>query len=58
MVEDLLLSPAAATRGYFHRANMERFVREHLEGVRDRQKQLWALLNFELWQRQNSLGRP
>jgi asparagine synthase (glutamine-hydrolysing) len=57
MVEDLLLSPSAVTRDYFHRANMERFVREHLEGVRDRQKQLWALLNFELWQRQNSSSK-
>lgn len=57
MVKDLLLSPGAATRDYFHRANMERFVREHLDGVRDRQKQLWALLNFELWQRQASSSR-
>jgi len=58
MVQDLLLSPGAATKDYFHRANMERLVREHLEGVRDRQKQLWALLNFELWQRQNSSSKP
>jgi hypothetical protein len=28
---------------------MVRYLREHLEGIRDRQKQLWALLNFELW---------
>ena len=55
MVEDLLLSPQARTREYFNAANVERFVREHLEGVRDRQKQLWALLNFELWQR-NAAG--
>jgi hypothetical protein len=58
MVQDLLLSPGAATQDYFQRADMERLVREHLEGVRDRQKQLWALLNFELWQRQNSSSRP
>lgn len=49
LVADLLLSPQAATRGYFNTRNMEKFVREHLEGVRDRQKQLWALVNFELW---------
>ena len=41
--------PRRCARGYFNAANMERFVREHFDGVRDRQKQLWALLNFELW---------
>jgi asparagine synthase (glutamine-hydrolysing) len=52
MIADLLLSPEALARGYFDRRAIEQFVREHLDGVRDRQKQLWALLNFELWQRQ------
>ncbi|HEY6293031.1 MAG TPA: asparagine synthase (glutamine-hydrolyzing) [Terriglobia bacterium] len=51
MVADLVLSPQALGRGYFNREAMERFVREHFDGVRDRQKQLWALVNFELWQR-------
>ncbi|HEV2425921.1 MAG TPA: asparagine synthase (glutamine-hydrolyzing) [Terriglobia bacterium] len=54
MVADLLLAPEALSRGYFNRQTMETLVREHLDGVRDRQKQLWALLNFELWQRQLS----
>jgi asparagine synthase (glutamine-hydrolysing) len=49
LVADLLLSSDAAARGYFNGRNMERFVREHFDGLRDRQKQLWALLNFELW---------
>ena len=56
MVADLVLSPEALGRGYFNRQAMEHFVREHFDGVRDRQKQLWALVNFELWQRQ--LSRP
>jgi asparagine synthase (glutamine-hydrolysing) len=51
LVGDLLLSPTARSRGYFNAASMETFVREHLDGVRDRQKQLWALINFELWRR-------
>ena len=55
LVADLVLSPEALSRGYFNRRAMETFVREHFDGVRDRQKQLWALVNFELWQRQ--LGR-
>jgi asparagine synthase (glutamine-hydrolysing) len=49
LVADLLLSSTARSRGYFDRTNMERFAREHFDGVRDRQKQLWVLLNFELW---------
>ena len=49
LVADLLLSPQAAARGYFNARSMEKFVREHFDGVRDRQKQLWALVNFELW---------
>ena len=39
----------AAARGFFNARSMEKFVREHFDGVRDRQKQLWALVNFELW---------
>jgi asparagine synthase (glutamine-hydrolysing) len=50
-VSDLLLASGARTHDYFDRVHMERFVREHLDGVRDYQKQLWALVNFELWVR-------
>jgi asparagine synthase (glutamine-hydrolysing) len=49
LVSDLLLSPQAKARRYFNIRNMEKFVREHFDGVRDRQKQLWAMVNFELW---------
>ncbi len=54
LVTDLVLSPGAEARGYFNPSAMEQFVREHLDGVRDRQKQLWALVNFELWCRQRA----
>ncbi len=53
-VADLLLAPDARSREYFNVANMENFVREHFDGVRDRQKQIWALVNFELWMREKS----
>jgi asparagine synthase (glutamine-hydrolysing) len=56
-VADLVLSPEAQSRGYFNRRAMEQFVREHFDGVRDRWKQLWALVNFELWARQKSGSR-
>jgi asparagine synthase (glutamine-hydrolysing) len=49
LVGDLVLSPEAQSRGYFNRDAMERFFREHFDGIYDRQKQLWALVNFELW---------
>ena len=52
MVGDLVLSSRALSRGYFNKANVERFANEHIKGLRDRRKELWALLNFELWQRQ------
>lgn len=51
MLSDLLLSPQAKSRGYFNPNTVERLVEEHISGARDRHKQLWALLNFELWQR-------
>lgn len=52
LVADLVLSPDARARSYFNTAHMVQFVREHFDGIRDRQKQLWALVNFELWIRQ------
>jgi asparagine synthase (glutamine-hydrolysing) len=48
-VADLVLSPEARARGYFNPSSMDRYLREHFDGIRDRQKQLWALVNFELW---------
>jgi asparagine synthase (glutamine-hydrolysing) len=54
LVSDLLLSPSAAARGYFNADHVARCVQEHFDGVQDHQKQLWALLNFELWSRRRS----
>jgi len=54
LVGDLVLAPGSATSSYFNKASTERFVREHFDGVRDRQKQLWALVNFELWSQQQA----
>jgi len=51
LVGDLVLSPNSNTRSYFSKASTEKFVQEHFKGVRDRQKQLWALVNFEIWSR-------
>ncbi len=50
--QDLLLSSQGSARGYFNARSVQRFVREHMNGEHDREKQLWALINFELWRRQ------
>jgi len=45
---DVLLDPAAQARGLFAPGAVERLMDEHAAGV-DRGKQLWALVNLELW---------
>lgn len=43
--------PASATNRHFSSAEINRLVREQQEGRRDRRRQLFALLAFELWNR-------
>ena len=49
MLEDVLFSRAAATRGYFHPPVVRRLVDEHVSKRRNRHEQLWTLLMLELW---------
>jgi len=49
---EVLLDPSTLARGYFRPQAVERLVNEHLSGVFDHSHRLWALLFFELWQRQ------
>ncbi len=51
LVEDTVLSPRAAGRGYFRADAVARLCREHFAG-RDHSFQLWALLWLELWHRE------
>lgn len=45
-----LLSPAYVRKqGIFAAAEVEQLLREHLDGSRDRRKELWTLLVFQLW---------
>jgi asparagine synthase (glutamine-hydrolysing) len=48
---DTLLSPAALNRGYYDEATLRHYVADHLEGRRDRSRELWTLLTLELWHR-------
>jgi asparagine synthase (glutamine-hydrolysing) len=44
------LSPSRiASQGLFDRHEVERLVREHLDGRRDHRKQLWTLFCFQRW---------
>jgi asparagine synthase (glutamine-hydrolysing) len=51
-----LLEPSAAAAWYFRRDEVARLVQEQHQGKRDRRRQLFALLAFELWNRSFSHG--
>ena len=51
-VRDILLSRRARERGLLRMAVVERLISEHEAGRRDHNRQLWALLTLEEWQRQ------
>jgi asparagine synthase (glutamine-hydrolysing) len=46
-----LLEPESAARRYLQISEMERLLKEHESGLRDRRRQLFALLAFEVWHR-------
>ncbi len=52
LVRDMLLSRRARARGLLRMAAVERLISEHETGRRDHNRQLWALLTLEEWQRQ------
>jgi asparagine synthase (glutamine-hydrolysing) len=47
--EDILLDPAATSRGIFQPAEVSRLIAEHRSGARDHASRLWALMMLELW---------
>ena len=51
LLTDTLLSPTARARGWYDEAELRRTVADHLEGRRDRSRELWTLLTLELWHR-------
>jgi asparagine synthase (glutamine-hydrolysing) len=48
---DTLLSPTALGRGYYDETALRGVLRDHLDGTRDRARELWTLLTLELWHR-------
>ncbi len=51
LVADLLMDSGFRSFGIFNERAVEDLMQEHWKGRRDNQKQLWALINFALWQR-------
>jgi asparagine synthase (glutamine-hydrolysing) len=50
-LRETLLDARATSRGYFHRAEVERLIDEHLTGRGHWHHQLWTLLVLEWWHR-------
>jgi asparagine synthase (glutamine-hydrolysing) len=50
-LEDVLHDPRTRDRGYFHPAETDRLLSEHLSGRADQSYRLWNLAMLELWHR-------
>ena len=51
LLSDTLLSPTCLARGYYDARVLNEYVEDHVEGRRDRSRELWTLLTLELWHR-------
>jgi asparagine synthase (glutamine-hydrolysing) len=51
LVEDYVHGERAASRGWFSPGFLRRLLDEHVSGKADHAGRLWALVNFECWQR-------
>jgi asparagine synthase (glutamine-hydrolysing) len=49
VAKDVLLSPRALARGYFREEGLRRLLDAHVAGQTNYEKQLWILLQLELW---------
>ncbi len=49
MVTDLLLDSPLRQRGFFHPPTVEHIVKTHMAGRKNYGRNIWLLLNFELW---------
>jgi asparagine synthase (glutamine-hydrolysing) len=51
LVEEFVLGPRAAARGFFDPAILRRLANEHRAGTASHAQQLWSLINLEMWHR-------
>jgi asparagine synthase (glutamine-hydrolysing) len=51
LLENMLFSERSLERGYFKHDYLSKLVTEHTEGRVDHRRELWTLVNLELWMR-------
>ena len=52
IIDEYVLSDRAMSRGLFNRDFVRELVNRHQSGAENHDERLWALVNFEIWQRQ------
>ena len=52
IIDEYVLSERAMSRGLFNSDFVRDLVHRHQSGVENHEERLWALVNFEIWQRQ------
>ena len=52
IIDEYVLSERAMSRGLFNPHFVRDIVNRHQSGVENHEERLWALVNFEIWQRQ------
>ena len=52
VIDEYVLGDRAISRGIFEPTFVRSLVQRHQEGGEDHSERLWALVNFEIWQRQ------
>jgi len=58
LLDEFVLGPRVMARGLFRREAVEGLVRAHRTGHPGHDERLWALVNFEIWQRIFFDGEP
>ena len=52
VIDEYVLSERTMSRGLFNKDFVHELVNRHQSGVENHEERLWALVNFEIWQRQ------
>jgi asparagine synthase (glutamine-hydrolysing) len=52
ILDEYVLSDRAMARGIFNGDTVRQLVERHQSGAENHEERLWALVNFEIWQRQ------
>ena len=58
LLEEFVVGERTIARGLFRPDFLQRLVQEHVAAAADHTERLWALVNFEMWQRQFIDGEP